>query len=66
MIYHCLKDVDISLNQIDLVLQEDDQIYCIKCDFVEDRPIEKVDKKAKKMAEPPRPAQSRGTREERT
>ena len=28
---------------------EDDQIYCIKCDFVEDRPTEKVDKKAKKI-----------------
>jgi uncharacterized metal-binding protein (TIGR02443 family) len=40
---NCKSNDTIALNP------EDDQIYCIKCDFVEDRPTEKVDKKVKKI-----------------
>ena len=39
---NCKSNDTIALNP------EDDQIYCIKCDFVEGRPTEKVDNKAKK------------------
>ena len=40
---NCKRKDTIALNP------EDDQIYCIKCDFIEDRPKEKTDNKAKKI-----------------
>ena len=40
---NCKSNDTIALNS------EDDQIYCIKCDFVEERPKEKRDNKAKQI-----------------